>query len=62
EIFSSDNESEAADRYTELESTEEEGFVYLLARAGSLDDLRHAYPNYYSDISAFVDWLEDCIG
>ena len=61
-VFSSDEEDTAADEYTELESGEHEGLVYLLARAGSLDDLRRAYPNYYSDISEFVNWLNDCIG
>lgn len=62
EVFTSDEENEAADKYTELESNEQEGLVYLLARAGSLEDLRRAYPNYYSDISEFVDWLASCIG
>lgn len=61
-VFSSDEENAAADEYTELESGEQEGLVYLLARAGSLEDLRRAYPNYYSDISEFVNWLKGCIG
>ena len=61
-VFSSDEENAAADEYTELESVEQEGLVYLLARAGSLEDLCRAYPNYYSDISEFVNWLNDCIG
>lgn len=61
-VFPNDEESAAADEYTELESVDQEGLVYLLARAGSLEDLRRAYTNYYSDISEFVDWLNDCIG
>lgn len=61
-VFSCDEENAAADEYTELESSEQEGLVYLLARAGSLEDLRRAYPNYYSDISEFVNWLQSCIG
>lgn len=62
EIFASEEEDAAANKYTALESGEGEGLVYLLARAGSLEDLRHAYPNYYSDISEFVNWLNKCIG
>ncbi|WP_165253733.1 hypothetical protein [Adlercreutzia sp. ZJ304] len=61
EIFPSDQEDDAAARYTELESSAQDGLVYLLARAGSLEDLRRAYPNYYSDISVFVRWLDSCI-
>lgn len=61
EIFDGDEEEIAADRYTKLESGDDVGVVYLLARAGSLGDLSRAYPNYYSDISEFVDWLESCI-
>lgn len=61
EIFSSASEDSAAEKYTELESGEQEGLVYLLARAGSLEDLRRAYPNYYSDISEFVNWLENTL-
>lgn len=61
EVFPAGEETEAAEKYTELESRGEEGLVYLLARAGSFEDLRRAYPNYYSDISEFVDWLQDCV-
>lgn len=57
DVFPDCEEAAAADRYTELESTAQDGLLYLLARAGSLEDLRRAYPNYYSDVSSFVDWL-----
>ena len=60
EVFAADKEKEAADKYTKLESNAQEGLVYLLARACSLEDLRRAYPNYYSDISGFVEWLKSC--
>lgn len=62
EVFTSEEEDKAANKYTELESGKGEGLVYLLARANSLEDLRRAYPNYYSDISEFVNWLQACIG
>ncbi|MBS5865378.1 MAG: RelA/SpoT domain-containing protein [Coriobacteriaceae bacterium] len=62
EIYNQASEEEAAAKYTELESNAEAGDVFLLARAASLEDLRRAYPNYYSDISEFVGWLSDCIG
>ena len=62
EVFTSEEEDKAANKYTELESGKGEGLVYLLARANSLEDLRRAYPNYYSDISEFVNWLQVCIG
>lgn len=54
-------EEAAASQYTRLESDAVASEVYLLARAASLDDLRRAYPNYYSDISEFVGWLKRCI-
>jgi len=62
EVFSPEDEISAADKYTELETGKEEpGIIYLLARAGSLKDLRFAYPNYSSDISQFVGWLTKTI-
>lgn len=61
ETFTGAQEDDAAKKYTELEASGGEGLVYLLARAGSVEDLRRAYPNYYSNISEFVDWLQDCI-
>lgn len=62
EVFSPEDEVSAADKYTELETGKEEpGIIYLLARAGSLKDLRFAYPNYSSDISQFVGWLTKTI-
>lgn len=62
EVFPSNREDEATRRYTELESGPEEGAFYLLARAGSFSDLKRAYPNYYFNISEFVNWLDGCIG
>lgn len=62
DIFPPGDEASAAGRYTELETKEEmPGIIRLLARAGSLKDLRFAYPNYSSDISQFVGWLTDAI-
>lgn len=62
EVFSPEDEVSAADKYTELETGKEKpGIIYLLARAGSLKDLRFAYPNYSSDISQFVGWLTKTI-
>ena len=62
EVFSPEDEVSAADKYTELETGKEEpGIIYLLARAGSMKDLRFAYPNYSSDISQFVGWLTETI-
>lgn len=62
DVFPPEDEASAADKYTELETNEEmPGVIYLLARAGSLKDLRFAYPNYSSDISQFVGWLTDAI-
>ena len=62
EVFSPEDEVSAADKYTKLETDKEApGIIYLLARAGSLKDLRFAYPNYSSDISKFVEWLTETI-
>lgn len=61
-VYSRGDEEEAASQYTSLESDAAASDVYLLARAASLEDLRRAYPNYYSDISEFVGWLKRCIG
>ncbi len=61
-VYPKGNEEEAASQYTALESDASASDVYLLARAASLDDLRRAYPNYYSDISEFVGWLKGCLG
>lgn len=62
EVFSPEEEVNAADKYTKLETgNEESGIIYLLARAASLKDLRFAYPNYTSDISQFVKWLKETI-
>ena len=62
EVFPDNEEHRAADIYTERESGEQRGLVHLLARAGSLKDLRRAFPNYYSTISEFVDRLERYVG
>lgn len=62
EVFPPQDEASAADKYTELETKKETpGVIYLLARAGSMKDLRFAYPNYSSDISQFVNWLTETI-
>lgn len=61
EVYRNEDEDKAADKYTELESNEEAGLIYLLARAGSLEDLKKAYPNYYSGISGFVERMEEYI-
>lgn len=61
-VYPQNEEEAAASQYTLLESEATASDVYLLARAASLDDLRRAYPNYYSDISEFVGWLKRCIG
>ena len=62
DVFSPEDEVSAAEKYTELETGKEvSGIIYLLARAGSLQDLRLAYPNYSSDISQFVGWLTKTI-
>lgn len=61
-VYPWEAEEVAASQYTSFESDASASDVYLLARAASIDDLRHAYPNYYSNISGFVGWLKRCIG
>lgn len=66
-VYSREKEENAASDYTKLESEARQenkdsmNNVYLLARAASLDDLRRAYPNYYTGISSFIEWLESRI-
>ncbi|QWT17265.1 RelA/SpoT domain-containing protein [Collinsella sp. zg1085] len=57
DIYDSENEIRAASKYTELEG-DQTNKIYLMARAGSLNDLCLAYPNYYSNISEFVSLLK----
>ncbi len=62
EVYPSAREDDAIKRYTELETSENEGRMYLLARAGSYDDLQLAYMNYYSNPKGFINRLECYLG
>lgn len=48
---------EATADYARLEEEAADGRLYLLARASSLEDLRMAYPNYFSNMEKLISWL-----
>lgn len=60
-IYPENERSLAAEEYTRLESTGQDNTIYLLASASSLEDLSKAYPNYFSDISGFCNWLNSIL-
>lgn len=60
--FSESDIDDAGREYTELEASKEPGLDYLLVRASSIEQLERAYPNYCSDVSLFLDYMEPLKG
>ena len=57
--FSRDRLEEASDRYAEMELQRANGakIQVVLVSAGSLDNLRKAYPSYFLDTNEFIRYL-----
>ena len=45
----------ATKAYNEIESKNDKNIDVVLVSAQSFDDLKEAYPNYFADISEFVN-------
>lgn len=56
--FSSSQLEEATERYNLLEKEKEKEQDVVLVSTTSYNALKKAYPNYFSDISEFIDIME----
>lgn len=61
ETFSPGKEKEAIAAYGRFERTKRKSEDAVLIKASSMEDIQRAYPNYYSDISSFIDKLQECL-
>lgn len=58
EAFPDGEEKDAFSAYSDFERKKNQSEDAVLLKASSMDDLQKAYPNYYSDISTFLEKLE----
>lgn len=58
-IYPYESEAQATERFEQLEASAAGGRDdVVLVRAGSLDDLRRAYPNYFADSVEFLSYVD----
>ena len=64
QAFARSRLQEANDRYSEIEKQIREGSKQesVLVSAGSIEQLKRAYPNYFLDTSTFIDFLDSLNG
>lgn len=62
QYFSSGKIEEATSMYNNIEATRNKNIDAVLVEANSFDSLKSAYPNYFVDISGFVNLLRVIMG
>lgn len=59
--FGSEEMNQAPSDYSRAEEDAEDNEVILLVQANSLEEIQAAYPNYFSDISLFLNQLKEIL-